>query len=59
MTPDDAIRLFGKTLGNLDAWMSKAEEYAKARGFEVDVLAKYVERLLGTPNPRAGREPGA
>jgi hypothetical protein len=40
MTPDDAIRLFSKTLGNLDAWMGKAEEYAKARGFEVDVLAK-------------------
>ena len=40
MTPDDAIRLFSKTLGNLEAWMGKAEEYAKSRGFEVDVLAK-------------------
>lgn len=40
MTPYDALRLFTKTLENLDKWMDKAEEYAKARGFEVDVLAK-------------------
>ena len=40
MTPHDAIRLFGKTLENLDKWMDKAETYAKDRGFEVDVLAQ-------------------
>ena len=34
----DAIRLFGKTLRNLQQWMNKAEEHAKARAFEVDVL---------------------
>ena len=39
MTPNEAIRSFDKTLANLDAWMEKAAEYAKARGFEVDVLA--------------------
>ena len=39
MTPHDAIRLFAKTLENLDKWMDKAEEHAKDRGFEVDVLA--------------------
>jgi len=40
MTPYEAIRLFAKTLGNLEKWMDKAEEYAKGRGFEVDVLAQ-------------------
>jgi uncharacterized protein len=40
MTPYEAIRLFAKTLGNLDKWMEKAEAYAKDRGFEVDVLAQ-------------------
>lgn len=40
MTPNDAIRLFAKTLENLEKWMDKAEEYAKARSFDVDVLAK-------------------
>ena len=40
MTPNDAIRLFTKTLENLEKWMDKAEEYAKARSFEVDVLAQ-------------------
>src|SRR5262245_41785162 len=40
MTPHEAIRLFEKTLGNLEKWMDKAEEYAKERGFEVDVLAQ-------------------
>jgi hypothetical protein len=39
MTPHDAIRLFAKTLENLGKWMDKAEEHAKDRGFEVDVLA--------------------
>ena len=40
MTPHEAIRLFAKTLENLEKWMDKAEEYAKDRGFEVDVLAE-------------------
>ena len=40
MTPHEAIRLFAKTLENLEKWMDKAEEYAKDRGFEVDVLAQ-------------------
>ena len=38
MTPDETIRSFAKTLENLDKWMDKAGEYAKTRGFEVDVL---------------------
>jgi len=40
MTPYEAIRLFAKTLENLDKWMEKAEVSAKDRGFEVDVLAQ-------------------
>jgi hypothetical protein len=40
VTPNDAIRLFTKTLDNLEKWMDKAEEHAKARSFDVDVLAK-------------------
>jgi len=40
MTPDDAIRLFAKTLENLEKWLDKADEHAKARSFEVDVLAQ-------------------
>ena len=40
MTPHDAIRLFTKTLENLEKWMDKASESAKARSFEVDVLAQ-------------------
>ena len=40
MTHDDAIRLFAKTLRNLEQWMDKAAEYAKAKSFEVDVLAQ-------------------
>ena len=39
MTPHDAIRLFTKTLENLEKWMDKAAEHAKARSFAVDVLA--------------------
>jgi uncharacterized protein len=35
----DAIRLFGKTLQNLEHWMDKAAAHAKAKSFEVDVLA--------------------
>ena len=40
MTHEDTIRLFGKTLQNLDRWMEKAAEHAKTKGFEVDVLAQ-------------------
>ena len=40
MTPYDVTRVFAKTLENLEKWMDKAEEYAKDRGFEVDVLAQ-------------------
>jgi len=40
MTHDDAIRLFAKTLRNLDQWMDKAAAHAKAKSFEVDVLAE-------------------
>jgi uncharacterized protein len=40
MTPYETISLFRKTLENLDKWMDKAEEYAKQRGFEADVLAQ-------------------
>jgi hypothetical protein len=40
MTPQDALQLFAKTLGNLDAWMEKAAAHAKERAFDVDVLAQ-------------------
>jgi len=40
MTHDDTIRLFAKSLQNLQRWMDKATEYATARKFEVDVLAQ-------------------
>ena len=40
MNHDDAIRLFEKTLKNLLQWMDKADAHAKAKSFEVDVLAK-------------------
>jgi hypothetical protein len=40
MTHEDAIRLFAKTLRNLEQWMDKAAEYAKSKSFEVDVLAQ-------------------
>lgn len=39
MTAHETIRTFAKMLRNLDEWMKKAEESAKARSFEVDVLA--------------------
>src|SRR5213080_2361945 len=39
MTHDDTIRLFEKTLRNLGRCMDKAAEHAKAKSFEVDVLA--------------------
>ncbi len=40
MTHDDAIRLFAKTLRNMEQWMDKAASLAKARSFEVDVLVQ-------------------
>ena len=40
MNHDDAIRLFAKILKNLDQWMEKATAHAKAKSFEVDVLAE-------------------
>jgi hypothetical protein len=40
MNHDDAIRSFEKTLRNLELWMDKAEAHAKAKSFEVDVLAQ-------------------
>jgi len=40
MTHDDAIRLFAKTLRNLEQWMDKAAAHAQAKSFEVDVLAQ-------------------
>jgi len=40
MKHDDAIRLFAKTLQNLEQWMEKASAYAKAKAFDVDVLAQ-------------------
>jgi hypothetical protein len=40
MTPHDALQLFTKTLENLEKWMDKAGEHAKARSFDVDVLAQ-------------------
>ena len=40
MTNDDAIRLFAKTLQNLERWMDKAAAHASAKKFEVDVLAQ-------------------
>ncbi len=38
MTHNDAIRLFAKTLQNLEQWMEKTAAHAKAKSFEVDVL---------------------
>jgi len=40
MTHNDAIQLFIKTLHNLEQWMDKASAHAKAKSFEVDVLAQ-------------------
>src|SRR5262249_33968241 len=40
MNHDDAIRLFAKTLQNIEQWMDKATAYAKAKSFDVDVLAQ-------------------
>src|SRR5881397_3951440 len=40
MNHNDAIRLFAKTLQNVERWMDKAAAHAKAKSFEVDVLAQ-------------------
>jgi hypothetical protein len=40
MTTDDSIRLFVKTLQNLQQWMDKAAAHATAKSFEVDVLVQ-------------------
>jgi len=40
MDHHEAVHLFAKTLRNLEQWMDKAEVHAKARSFEVDVLAQ-------------------
>src|SRR5437016_2537821 len=39
MTHHDTIRLFEKTLRNLEQWLDKAAAHAKAKSFDVDVLA--------------------
>jgi len=38
MTPHQALQLFTKTLASLEKWIDKAEEYAKSRSFDVEVL---------------------
>ena len=40
MTADDSIRLFVKTLQNLERWMDKAAAHASAKSFEADALAQ-------------------
>jgi hypothetical protein len=40
MIPQDALGLFVKTLENLEKWIDKADEYAKSRSFDVDVLVQ-------------------
>jgi len=40
MTHDDVIRLFAKTLRNLEQWMERAAAHAQAKSFQVDVLAQ-------------------
>ena len=39
MDANHSVRLFAKTLQNLERWMGKAEEHAKSKSFEADVLA--------------------
>jgi uncharacterized protein len=39
MTHHEAIEQFVKMLQNLERWLDKAEAHAKAKSFEVDVLA--------------------
>jgi hypothetical protein len=40
MHHDDTIRLFAKTLHNMERWLDKADAYAKGKSFDVDVLAQ-------------------
>ena len=40
MNHHDAILVFAKTLKNLEQWMDKAAAQAKAKGYEVDILAQ-------------------
>ncbi len=40
MNHNDGIRLFAKTLQNVERWMDKATAHAKAKSFEVDVLTQ-------------------
>ncbi|MGH7899718.1 MAG: DUF1993 domain-containing protein [Candidatus Binatia bacterium] len=40
MNHHDLIQSFSKTLRNLERWIDKAEAHAKAKSFEVDVLAE-------------------
>ena len=40
MTHDDVIRLFAKTLQNLERWMDKAAAHAQAKSFDADVLVQ-------------------
>jgi hypothetical protein len=40
MTHDDALRSFEKTLRNVEQWMDKAAAHAKAKSFDLDVLAQ-------------------
>lgn len=39
MNAFESIQLFAKGLRNLDGWITRAEESAKARSFDADVLA--------------------
>jgi uncharacterized protein len=39
MTHYDTIRSFAKMLRNLNQWLEKAEAHAKAKSFDVDILA--------------------
>ena len=40
MDANHSVRLFAKTLQNLERWLDKATAHAKAKGYEVDVLAQ-------------------
>jgi uncharacterized protein len=40
MTHNETIRNFGKMLRNLNQWIDKAAAHAKAKSFEIDVLAQ-------------------
>ncbi len=40
MNHNDTIRLIAKTLQNMEKWMDEADAHAKAKSFDVDVLAQ-------------------